>query len=63
MTQYEIEHRFTAAVAAMQGLLADHKDHSDECADGETCYETVARIAVDHADALLRRLEGTKPKT
>lgn len=45
------------AKAAMQGLLADHKDHSDECADGETCPQTTARLAVEHADALLAQLE------
>ena len=44
------------ATAAMAGLLADHKDHSDECADGETCIKTVARLAVEHADALLAAL-------
>ena len=48
--------RFEAATAAMAGLLADHKDHSDECADGETCIKTVARLAVEHADALLAAL-------
>lgn len=42
---------------AMQGLLSDHKDHSDECADGETCAQTTARLAVEHADALIARLE------
>jgi hypothetical protein len=41
---------------AMQGLLADHKDHSDERADGETCPQTVARLAVEHADALIVQL-------
>lgn len=45
------------AALAMQGLLADHKDHSDECADGETCPQTTARLAVEHADALLAQLE------
>jgi hypothetical protein len=44
------------ATAAMAGLLADHKDHSDECADGETCIKTVARLAVAHADALVAEL-------
>lgn len=33
------------ARSAMIGLLADHKDHSDECADGENCPQTVARLA------------------
>jgi len=45
------------ATAAMVGLLADHKDHSDECADGETCSRTVARLAVQHADDLMSALE------
>lgn len=44
------------ARSAMIGLLADHKDHSDECADGESCPQTVARLAVEHADALLAAL-------
>jgi fructose-specific phosphotransferase system component IIB len=48
------------ATAAMTGLLADHKVHSDECADGETCIQTVARLSVEHADALLNELD--KPK-
>jgi len=44
------------ATAAMQGLLADHKDHSDEVADGETCPQTTARLSVEHADALIAEL-------
>lgn len=42
---------------AMQGLLSDHKDHSDECADGETCPQTVARLAVLHSEELIAALE------
>jgi hypothetical protein len=47
------------AAAALTGLLADHKDHSDECADGETCPQAVARLAVAHADELIKRLDAT----
>ena len=39
-----------------KGLLADHKDHADECADSETCVQTTARLAVAHADALIAEL-------
>lgn len=53
------ELRTIYAGQAMQGLLADHKDHSDECADGETCPQTCARLAVQHADALIAELEKT----
>lgn len=47
------------AAAALQGLLADHLDHADQCEAGETCPEAVARLAVEHADATLRRLDST----
>jgi len=46
--------------AAIAGLLADHKDHSDECADGETCPQTVARLAVQVADEAIKRMEVVK---
>ena len=64
------------ATKAMQGLLADHKDHEDERRfhietgqydDGmpwrkhvfdETCAQAVARLAVEHADALIAALGG-----
>jgi hypothetical protein len=46
------------AAAALTGLLADHADHSDECADGETCPQTVARLAVTHADEVIKRLDA-----
>ena len=64
--------RFEAAKAAMQGLLADPTDHEElrlyRVLDGETpgerikeftetCAQAVARIAVAHADALLKELE------
>jgi hypothetical protein len=48
------------AAAALTGLLADHKDHGDECAVGETCPRAVARLAVEHADELIRRLDSTE---
>lgn len=54
------------AAAAMQGLLADHKDHDDEryhrqLPDGtmvyeESCPQAVARLAVEQADALIEAL-------
>lgn len=50
------ETRVVIATAAMQGLLADHMDRADEILDGETCAEATARLAVEHADALLREL-------
>lgn len=48
---------FVASVAAMQGLLADPTDNADEVGPGETCTEAVARIAVDHAQALVNELQ------
>lgn len=50
------ETRVLIATAAMQGLLADHMDRADEVLEGETCAEATARLAVEHADALLREL-------
>jgi len=41
---------------ALQGLLADTKDREDECMADESCCEAVARLAVEHADELIRRL-------
>lgn len=64
--------RFEAAKAAMQGILADPVDREElrlyRVLDGEppgtriqefteTCAQAVARIAVAHADALLKELE------
>ena len=46
---------FTAA--ALAGLLADHKDHADECMEGESCPAAVARLAVQLADETIKRLE------
>ncbi len=48
----------TAAVAAMAGLLADHKDHAEECKEGETCAEAVARLAVEHGVELLKAIDA-----
>lgn len=56
MTEKPPHLRDTLAAMAMMGLLADHKDHFDECEPGETCPEAVARLAVEHADALIRKL-------
>lgn len=47
------------AAAALAGLLADHLDHADECKEGETCPEAVACLAVEHADAVIKRLNQT----
>lgn len=56
LTSKPDETRVVIATAAMQGLLADHMDRADEILDGETCAEATARLAVEHADALLREL-------
>ena len=42
------------ACAALTGLLADHKDHEDECLKGETCPQAVARLAYDHAEFMMK---------
>lgn len=44
------------ALSAMNGLLADPEDNADLVEPGETCPEAVARIAVDHAQALVAEL-------
>jgi hypothetical protein len=46
--------RFTAAVAAMQGLLAGDNTWEHDS-------DTLARIAKAHADAIVAALEGDKP--
>jgi hypothetical protein len=46
-----------AAIAAMEGILSDPEDRADEVGPGETCTEAVARLAVDHAKALVYELE------
>lgn len=51
------EYRQLAALFALEGLLSDPTDHSEECQPGETCVEAVARLAVAHADALIKELE------
>lgn len=69
-TTEEILLRREYAGLAMQGLLADHKDHEDErtvkiinrrpmITRMETCPEAVARLAVEHADALIARLKDS----
>lgn len=50
------------AAAALAGLLADHLDHEDERQPNESCREAVARLAVQHADAVLKRLDETTEK-
>lgn len=41
---------------ALQGLLADSERRSDDKLDGETCVQATARLAVEHADALIEAL-------
>lgn len=48
------------AATALAGLLADHKDHDDECREGESCHEAVSRLAYEHADAMLKARNGRK---
>lgn len=47
-----------AARAAMMGLLADHKDHAEECKPGETCPQAVARLSVEHARELIKAIDS-----
>ena len=47
----------TAAVAAMAGLLADHKDHAEELQPGESCPQAVARLAIAHARELIKAID------
>ena len=57
--------REVMAMHAMQGLLADHKDHEEECrvtgGIKESCCEAVARLSVEHADALIAALTPKTP--
>lgn len=48
--------RLQLICAALTGLLADHLDHSTEVKGQETCADAVARLACEHADAIIRRL-------
>lgn len=52
--------RLTAA--ALTGLLADHKDHADECRENESCPEAVARLAVELADKTMIELDRPPPQ-
>jgi hypothetical protein len=52
--------RYDAAKHALMGLLADHKEHGEECKNGESCTDAVARLAVEHGDALLKQLASPK---
>lgn len=45
------------AVELHKALLMDRADYADERQPGESCPQATARIAVEHADALLERLE------
>lgn len=44
------------ATAALQGLLADSERRTDDKREGETCAQATARLAVEHADALIDAL-------
>ena len=52
------------AAQALMGLLADHKDHADECKDGESCQEAVVRVAYEFADEMMKKVNqnGLKKK-
>lgn len=50
------DRRADAATAALQGLLSDPTPRPDSKKPGETCAQAVARIAVEHADALTSQL-------
>lgn len=45
-----------ACIAAMQGLLADPEERSDERKPMESCEEATARLAVAHAKALMKEM-------
>lgn len=45
------------AALAMNGLLSDTEDMADECYPGESCPDATARLAVEHADALIKALK------
>lgn len=45
-----------AAIAAMQGLLSDPEERSDERKPMESCEEATARLAVAHAKALMKEM-------
>lgn len=53
-------YRTLAAIAAMQGILADPEDWPK--VGGKNCRDSVTHYAVEHADSLLKRLEETRPK-
>ena len=52
--------RYDAAKHALMGLLADHKEHGEECKDGESCTDAVAGLAIEHGDSLLKQLTSYK---
>lgn len=47
------------ATAALQGLLADPENRGSEKREDESCYNATARLAVNHADALIKMLDET----
>lgn len=48
--------------AALNGLLADPEYQGHERKEGETCQQAVARLAIEHSDAVLDRLMKEKRK-
>ena len=51
------QYRFELIKAALTGLLADHEEHPEERQQGESCSQAVARLACEHADAVIERLK------
>lgn len=45
------------AAVALQGLLADSENRTDDRKEGETCCQATARLAVEHADCLINALK------
>jgi len=49
--------RQKAALFAMAGLLADPQRQPQKKRRGESCASAVARISIEHADALVKELQ------
>lgn len=49
--------RQKAALFAMAGLLADPEPRPQKKRRGESCASAVARISLEHADALIKELQ------
>ena len=44
------------AALALQGLLADSESRPTDRIEGEDCCQATARLAVEHADCLIKAL-------